>query len=157
MTLDELHQIFKLELDKTTALELPAFLAEEIDDWLNMAIRKFVKTRYAGVNPKREAFEQTQKRVDDLRSLVREQALVCTTASLKPNSYSADLTSLSLGLDEIKGAEGKEILAPLGRGIFVKTKLLSEDLTVDVGCKNSVKKNVSQTNKILEAQMKKPE
>jgi len=95
MTLEELHQIFKLELDKTTALELPAFLAEEIDDWLNMAIRKFVKTRYAGVNPKREAFEQTQKRVDDLRSLVREQTLVCTTASLKPNSYSADLTSLS--------------------------------------------------------------
>lgn len=95
MTLDELHQTFKLELDKTTALELPAFLTEEIDDWLNMAIRKFVKTRYAGVNPKREAFEQSQKRIDDLRSLVREQALVCSTASLKPNSYEANLDDLS--------------------------------------------------------------
>ena len=95
MTLDELHQQLKLELDKTTALELPAFLTEEIDDWLNNAIRKFVKTRYSGVNVKQEAFEQTQKRIDDLRTLVREQALVCSTGSLKSNSYIADLTTLS--------------------------------------------------------------
>lgn len=68
-----------------------------------------------------------------------------------------DLTSLSLGLDEIKGSKGKEILAPLGRGIFVKTKLLSEDLTVDVGGKNFVKKSVSETKKMIEDQMKKLE
>jgi len=95
MTLDELHQNFKLELDKTTALELPAFLVEEIDDWLNIAIRKFVKTRYSGVNVKREAFEQSQKRIDDLRTLIREQSLVCRTGTVKPNSYIADLSSLS--------------------------------------------------------------
>jgi hypothetical protein len=95
MTLDELHQQFKLELDKTTALELPAFLTAEVDDWLNIAVRKFVKTRYSGVNVKQEAFEQTQKRSDDLRTLIREQALICTTGSVKPNSYIADLTTLT--------------------------------------------------------------
>ncbi len=106
MTLDELHQIFKLELDKTAALELPAFLVEEIDDWLNNAIRKFVKTRYSGINVKREAFEQSQKRTDDLRTLVREQTLICTTGDVKPNSYIADLDSLSFTYWTALGEEG---------------------------------------------------
>ena len=52
----------------------------------------------------------------------------------------AELTSLNLGLEEIVGSEGKEIMAPIGRGIFVKAKLLSEELIVDVGGKNFVKK-----------------
>lgn len=95
MTLDELHQFFKLEFDKTTSLELPAFLTEEIDDWLNIGVKKFTKTRYSGVNIKRESFEQTQKRIDDLRPLVIEEDLSCTTGTVKPNSYIADLSSLS--------------------------------------------------------------
>lgn len=95
MTLDELHQFFKLELDKTTSLELPAFLTAEIDDWLNLSIKKFVRTRYSGLNIKRESFEQTQKRIDDLRPLVVEEDLTCTTGTVKPNSYIADLDDLS--------------------------------------------------------------
>ena len=39
-----------------------------------------------------------------------------------------ELSSLNLGLDELKGAKGKEIMAPIGRGIFAKAKLISEDL-----------------------------
>lgn len=38
--------------------------------WLNQAVMKFVKTRYSGVNSKTKAFEQDQKRIDDLRKLV---------------------------------------------------------------------------------------
>ncbi len=68
-----------------------------------------------------------------------------------------DLNSLSIGLDELKGSKGKEIMAPLGRGIFVKTKLLSEDLTVDVGGKNFVKKNIGDTKKIVDEQLVKLE
>lgn len=37
---------------------------------LNNAIEKFVVTRTTGINYKRESFEQTQKRTDDLRTLV---------------------------------------------------------------------------------------
>lgn len=70
-----MHANVKLELDKTSALELPAFEPEEIDFWLNMAIRRFVKTRYSGVNIKKESFEETQKRIDDLRTLVEHVAL----------------------------------------------------------------------------------
>lgn len=38
--------------------------------WLNRALEKFWKTRYSGVNIKQTAFEQDQKRIDDLRTLV---------------------------------------------------------------------------------------
>ena len=70
MTIADMHTAVKLELDKSSALELPAFEPEEIDDWLNNAIRKFVKTRYSRMNPKKESFEESQKRSDDLKPLV---------------------------------------------------------------------------------------
>lgn len=66
-----------------------------------------------------------------------------------------DLGSLNFGLDELKGNIGKEILSPLGKGIFVKTKLTSEDLTVDIGGKNFVKKSIPETKEIIEEQTKK--
>ena len=66
-----------------------------------------------------------------------------------------ELDSLNFGMDEIKGSVGKEVLAQLGRGIFVKTKLLSDELIVDVGSKNFVKKSVSETRKIIKEQVEK--
>jgi hypothetical protein len=88
MTISEMHIAFKLGLDKTESLQYPSFLPEEIDFWLNQAIKKFVKTRYSGTNSKREGFEQSQKRIDDLRTLVREVTIPCTvTGAIKPNGY----------------------------------------------------------------------
>ena len=66
-----------------------------------------------------------------------------------------ELSSLNFGLDEIKGSAGKEIRAPLGRGIFVEAKLLSDELIVDVGNKNLVKKNIPETQKIINEQTEK--
>jgi len=68
-----------------------------------------------------------------------------------------DMTSLNLGLGELQGKEGEEILAQIGRGIFVKAKLISEDLTVDVGGKNFVKKTIPETQEIINKQIKKLE
>ena len=94
-----MHTFFKLEMDKsiTAGLDLPAFEAEEIDYWLNEAIRKFVKTRYSGQNLKGESFEQSQKRIDDLRTLIEEEDLTPSSGGSddKPNSFIASLTSLS--------------------------------------------------------------
>jgi len=88
MTITQMHTAFKLELDKIDSLQYPSFTSNEIDYWLNQAIRKFVKTRYSGVNAKREGFEQTQKRIDDLRTLVREVTVPCTeTGAIKPNGW----------------------------------------------------------------------
>ena len=64
-----------------------------------------------------------------------------------------EMNSLVLGLNELTGSKEKEILAPIGRGIFVKTKLISEDLTVDVGGKNFVEKSIPETKKLISDQV----
>lgn len=68
-----------------------------------------------------------------------------------------ELNSLNSGLDEIKISQNKDMLAPLGRGVFVKTKLISDELTVDVGGKTFVKKSIPETKKIIQEQLKKLE
>lgn len=68
-----------------------------------------------------------------------------------------EMNSLMNGMDELIGSKGKEILAPIGRGIFTKTKLLSEELIVDIGEKNFVKKNIPDTKKLIENQILKLE
>ena len=42
----------------------------ETEYWLNQGLEKFYKTRYSGINFKQLGFEQNQKRIDDLRTLV---------------------------------------------------------------------------------------
>lgn len=66
-----------------------------------------------------------------------------------------DLNSLDYGLDELVGSTGKEIFAPLGKGIFVKTKLISEELNVDIGNGNFVKKSIPETKELIGEQIKK--
>jgi prefoldin alpha subunit len=69
----------------------------------------------------------------------------------------AEMTTLSSGLDELAGKKGKEIFAPIGRGIFARAKLESEDLNVDIGGGNFVKKSIPETKKIIGVQIKKLE
>lgn len=68
-----------------------------------------------------------------------------------------DLTSLNFGLDELVGSKDKEIFAPMGKGIFVKAKLVSEELNVDIGEGNLVKKSIPETKELIEEQIKKLE
>lgn len=66
-----------------------------------------------------------------------------------------DINSLGFGLDELKGSKDREILAAIGKGIYAKAKLTSEELFVDVGEGNIVKKDIEGTKKIIEKQTKK--
>jgi prefoldin alpha subunit len=68
-----------------------------------------------------------------------------------------EINALILGLDELKEKEGSEILSPIGKNIFVRTKLLSEDLIVDIGGGNLVKKDIESTKKLIGEQIKKLE
>lgn len=61
---------FEQKLDKTDAQAYPDILDAEKRYWLDQAADRFVKQRYEGNNFKRKSFEQTQKRVDDLRSAI---------------------------------------------------------------------------------------
>src|SRR3989344_5336938 len=62
-----------------------------------------------------------------------------------------DMASLNLGLDEIK--KDKEILSPVGAGIFAKAKLISEELIVSIGEKNYIKKSIPETKKLIREQI----
>jgi prefoldin alpha subunit len=68
-----------------------------------------------------------------------------------------ELGTLNIGLKELENGEGKEIFAPVGRGIFAKAKLISNDLVVDIGNKNFVKKNIPETQSIIKKQIEKLE
>jgi prefoldin alpha subunit len=68
-----------------------------------------------------------------------------------------ELGSLNLQLDELIGKKDNEILAPIGRGIYASAKLTSDELLVDIGNKNFVKKSIPETKKILQGQLKKLE
>lgn len=65
----ELQEAFEIEVNKLDDnLTKPSSATTEY--FLNTGLDEFWKTRYSGYNIKREGFEQTQKRIDDLRTLV---------------------------------------------------------------------------------------
>ena len=73
MTPREMKSAFELEVNKyDSELMLESHV---IFYWLNESQNRFVKTRYSGNNSKQEGFEQSQKRIDDLRTLVVETGI----------------------------------------------------------------------------------
>jgi len=64
-----------------------------------------------------------------------------------------EMESIYSGIDEISA--GKEIMSPLGRGVFAKAKLISDELIVDTGDKNFVKKSAKDTKELIKIQIKK--
>lgn|SRR3990167_2121499 len=95
MTIAEFHLGFKIGLDKTDSLNYPDFLPEEIDIFLNKNIEKFISQRLYGTNPKGEGVEETQKRFDDLLTLVNNSNITVftTTVNNKPNGINITLPS----------------------------------------------------------------
>lgn len=66
----ELQEAFERELNTFyDGLNKPNSIDTEW--WLNRGLEKFYKTRYSGLNFKQRGFEQDQKRIDDLRTLVK--------------------------------------------------------------------------------------
>lgn len=63
----EIQEAFELELNAFTDINKPT--SNDTEYWINNGILKFVKTRFTGNNYSRTSVEQTQKRIDDLRTL----------------------------------------------------------------------------------------
>ncbi len=68
-----------------------------------------------------------------------------------------EASSLNFGLDELKEAKDKEILAGLGKGIFIRSKISSKDLIVDIGGKNFTTKSIPETQELIKEQIQKLE
>lgn len=91
MTLQEFHINFGIELDKTLDFEYPYIQPEQIDYWLNKAQDRFIKNRLYPQNPNKKGFEENQKRIDDLKSLVTPSATI--TPSVSGTVYTSQLPS----------------------------------------------------------------
>ena len=86
MTINELHDIVKVELDKTSSLELPAFSQEEIDYWLNRTINLEIKDLF-DIYVKSNRDNQVLSRIqDDLFPLFSTQSISYSAGSL-PSDY----------------------------------------------------------------------
>ena len=83
----ELQTAFELEIDQLDN-NLTKPTTSDIEYWLMAGLDKFIKTRYSGINFKQTGFEQDQKRIDDLRTLVTRKSYQFTTY---PEEYSVTL------------------------------------------------------------------
>lgn len=80
MTIDQMHIQLQLRLQKINSNAFDNFIEEERDEYLNLAISRFVKNRFMPEsNYMGEGFEQSQKRYDDLRTLVKKDESLTVT------------------------------------------------------------------------------
>lgn len=89
MLISEMHIALDQELNKINSALYDILTPYEKDFALNKNIERFVKQRYgAASNIKRKGFEMSQKRIDDLRSLVQTNYFVnaYVPISLDPDS-----------------------------------------------------------------------
>lgn len=95
MTVQEMHDRFKIGLDKVDSLSAPNFIAEEIDIFLNDAQDQFIAQRAFRNNFKKEGLEETQKRLDDLKNITANYRASTFTNTIdnKPNGSFVDLPS----------------------------------------------------------------
>ena len=97
MTIAEMHQAFKFQLDKLDSLNYPNFLPEEVDLLLNQAQERFVKQRYGKNNVYRSSFEETQKRTEDLKDITVNAVL--TPAVNAPDNIDPNAVFVTLPTD----------------------------------------------------------
>ena len=67
----------------------------------------------------------------------------------------AELESFRVSLDALKNSDEKEILASLGRGVFVKSDIKDEKFFVDVGSGILVRKDAEESRRIVSEQIDK--
>jgi len=70
MNIQKMHIAVQQGVDKINSLQADSLLTQEIDLELNKSIMRFVNLKYGRNNMYQQGFEQSQKRIDDLRSLV---------------------------------------------------------------------------------------
>jgi len=134
MTVQELHYDFKLKLDKVDSQQKRNLKDWEVDWFLNDAIQVFLNQVVGGNNIRLTGFEQEQRRIDDVRTLVikspssLQQGLIPITVN--SNLYELPLSEL-----------GKDPITQIKRFDYYQLIRLRVDISKP-GCSN---KNISVT------------
>ncbi len=94
--------------------------------------------------------QEVQKKIFEIRMLeeqinqMEEQIRIIDREILEFHNLISDL-------DEIKKINNKEVIVPLGKNIFIKSKVeKGDELFVNLGSKAMVRKNTEQAKKLLE-------
>jgi len=95
MTIEEMHIAVNLGVQKIASFQVDNLLPQEIDHELNDAMDAFIKQRYTPMGNKyRKGFEQSQKRIDDLRALVVDGRTKCFYAGESISGFYIDRAPL---------------------------------------------------------------
>ena len=88
MKIATIHNLIRLEVNKIASNLYDDFLDAEIDIFFNQEQSKYISTRYDDKgNSKREGYEQTNKRKEDLSNLLVEDYVDIVYQSTFPNKY----------------------------------------------------------------------
>jgi len=89
-----MHLAIQQGVDKINSLQADMLLPQEIDIELNKSQMRFINTKYGRNNKYRKGFEESQKRIDDLRSLVREYEAPANYKEQLGNKFDIDTFTL---------------------------------------------------------------
>lgn len=121
MTIEEMHIAVNLGVQKIASFQVDNLLPQEIDHELNGAMESFIKQRYSPLGNKyQRGFEQSQKRIDDLRALLVDARLKCfyygesitgffTDRAPLPNDYMFLVNAMSDSFYKCDGTVGYNI------------------------------------------------
>ena len=87
-------------------------------------------------------------------SILQEEARRLQEQVQLVNQETADLEIVKTGVDKLGEEKSEEILAPVGKGIFIKSKPLEKELFVNVGKGIVLKKTPKDAVKIIDKQVK---
>jgi|TARA_R110000744_G_scaffold281190_3_gene393136 hypothetical protein len=101
MTIAEMHIAINLGVQKIASFQVDLFLQTEIDIEINKNIDRFVKQRYNALGNKYQTgFEESQKRIDDLRTLITESSIGTTFKGQIDNNVYIDTAVLPVGTND---------------------------------------------------------
>lgn len=81
----------RIQLNDPEAIIKNKLSSDALFAFINEAIDQFWKTRYSGLNAKQQGFEQSQKRIDDLRTLIRNKSYRSEEIAQINNTYKVTL------------------------------------------------------------------
>ena len=70
------------------------------------------------------------------------------------NQQIAELEVLKLSLEKLGESKEKEILAPVGKGIFLKSEIKDRELFVNIGCGIVIRKKPKEAAEVVQEQIK---
>jgi hypothetical protein len=105
MNITQAHKEFQLFVDKVDTQSLPDFLPHEIDTFIHEAELRIIKQAYGGNNIYKSSFGQTQKRLDDISTLIKTQVINFSNneASLPTDYMFLDRVTVKVSNGDVEG------------------------------------------------------